>query len=102
MKRPGFHKGPLAMNATYIQVAIDRTHARNSKIGTNPMLDSVIEQLNYLLSLANGTSSDDSRLKDINIGLIAVRELEGGDDALANMLYELEQEVRDRIAKQQP
>lgn len=90
------------MTPANIQLVIDRTRALKAKLGTNPMLDSVIEQLTYLLSLADGTSTDESRLKNINIGLIAVREVEGADDALANMLHELAQDVRDRLSAKKP
>jgi hypothetical protein len=90
------------MSPANIQTAIDRTHTLKARHGANPLLDSVIEQLSYLLSLADGTCSDASRLKDINIGLIAVREIEGADDVLAGMLHELAQEVRDRMPAQHP
>lgn len=86
------------MSPSDIQLAIERTQALKAKLGTNPMLDAVVAQLTYLLSLADGSSSDASRLKDINIGLMAVREVEGADDTLADLLHALAQEVRDRLA----
>lgn len=86
------------MSPSDIQLAIERTQALKAKLGTNPMLDLVAAQLTYLLSLADGSSSDESRLKDINIGLMAVREVEGADDTLADLLHALAQEVRDRLA----
>lgn len=92
----------MLMNPANIQIAIERTRTLNTRLGQHPMLDTVIAQLTYLLSLADGTSTDESRLKNIDIGLIAVREVEGADDALANMLHELAQEVRDRLSAQKP
>jgi hypothetical protein len=90
------------MSPANIQTAIVRALTLKTRRGASPLIDSVIEQLTYLLSLANRTSSDESRLNDINIGLIAAREIEGADDALANMLHELAQEVRDRLAAPKP
>lgn len=90
----------MPMNPANIQTAIARAFALKARHGANPLLNSVIEQLSYLLSLANGTCSDESRLKDINIGLIAVREIEGTDDMLADLLHELAQHVRDRMTAQ--
>lgn len=55
----------------------------------NPLLESIHIQLNYLLQLLENPNSDRSKLKDINIGLIAVREIEGIDDKLAERLYEI-------------
>lgn len=88
------------MSSANIQTAIDRALSLQARHGANPLIDSVIEQLSYLLSLADSTCSDESRLKDINIGLIAVREIEGTDDVLADLLHELAQHVRDRMTAQ--
>lgn len=87
----------MPMSPANIQTAIDRALTLKARRGANPLIDSVIEQLSCVLSLADGTSSDESRLKDISIGLIAAREIEGADDVLADMLHELAQEVRERL-----
>jgi len=44
-------------------------------------------QFKYLQSLLNGTSNDRSRLREINLGLLAVREFEANDPELAEALF---------------
>jgi hypothetical protein len=60
----------------------------------NPLLESVKLQLQYLRDLEDGKHQDRARLKDINLGLIAVREIEGWDDELADLLHRISAEVR--------
>jgi hypothetical protein len=57
-----------------------------------PLL-SIKAQLAYLAAYLAGRV-DGARLKDMNFGLVAVREIEGWDDKLANQLYTLAAEVR--------
>ena len=85
------------MNMIQLQSAIDSTLILKSKYGAHPPLESVIAQLQYLIALTDGSTPDTSRLKDINIGPIAAREIEGSDDILAEMLQNIAQELRDRL-----
>lgn len=71
------------MTIIQLQSATDRTLILKSKYGAHPPLESVIAQLQYLISLTDESTHDTSRLQDINIGLIAAREIEGSDDILA-------------------
>jgi hypothetical protein len=57
-----------------------------------PLL-SIKTQLDYLGAYLAG-AADGGRLKDINIGLVAAREIEGWDDDLANLLHQIAAEVR--------
>ena len=50
-------------------------------------LQSVSVQLDYLISLEKGEISDVSRLKDINIGVIAAREIEDMDPEVAMQIH---------------
>jgi Tsi6 len=63
----------------------------------NPLLESVKLQLQYLKDLEDGKHQDRTRLKDINLGLIAVREIEGWDDELADLLHQISAEVRQMV-----
>ena len=85
------------INIIQLQSAIDRAIILKSKYGEHPPLESVIAQLQYLMTLTDGTTTDSSRLKDINIGLIAAREIEGADDILADMLHKIAEQVRNRL-----
>lgn len=59
------------------------------KSPSNILVKSIQLQLKYLIDLEEGKEKDRSRLSEINLGLIAVREIEGKDDELANILYEV-------------
>jgi hypothetical protein len=63
----------------------------------NPLLESVKVQLQYLKDLEDGKRQDRTRLKDINLGLTAVREIEGWDDELADLLHRISAEVRQMV-----
>lgn len=61
-----------------------------------PMIEqfqSVKAQLKYLIDIEEGKRSDYERLKDINIGLITVREIEDRNMGIANLMYEVTSEV---------
>ena len=70
------------------QQALDRCRKIGQPVPDNPLLKSAQIQLSYLIDLEMGKRQDRERLSDINIGLIAVREIEGIDDNLANWIYE--------------
>nr|WP_295746042.1 immunity protein Tsi6 family protein [uncultured Acidocella sp.] len=57
-----------------------------------PLL-SIKAQLAYLTDYISRVA-EGSRLKDINIGLVAAREIEGWDDDLANLLHQIAVQVR--------
>ena len=51
-----------------------------------PIFKSIEAQLKYLLSILEGVSKDRSRLKEINVGVLAVREFEESALELASDL----------------
>ena len=61
-------------------------------------LESVIKQLNYLVDLEKGDVSRD-QLSSINIGQIAVRDIDEFDEDLAELLHEVSAEVNELIMK---
>lgn len=59
------------------------------KFPSDILVKSIEFQLKYLIDLKEGREKDRSRLNEINLGLIAVIEIEGKDDDLADILYEV-------------
>jgi predicted metal-dependent hydrolase len=58
-------------------------------------LDSVRNQLIYLLGLVEGTHEDRSKLSDITLGLLGARELDGViPEQLTELLCEVQGEAR--------
>lgn len=58
-----------------------------------PPLESLRAQLVYLLNLEEGTVQDRSKLGQLSIGIIAAREIEDRDPELADLLYQLMEEL---------
>lgn len=74
----------------------DALEAAQSLYKSNPSffpLASVINQLYYLIDLEKGNAGSD-QLKNIDIGLVAAREIESFDEKLADILHEVSSEVR--------
>ena len=59
----------------------------------HPPLQSAVAQLEYLIALESGARSDRHQLRDINIGLLTVRELEVLDPELADTLYAVSEQA---------
>jgi hypothetical protein len=57
-------------------------------------IQSIIAQLDYLIALETGQCSDRTRLKDINIGVLAAREVEDMDMQVAELLHTVSAEAR--------
>lgn len=64
------------------------------------LLVSIDHQLDYLIEISEEGNFDNTRLKDINLGVIAVREIEGIDDKLAELLYEISHWVHTDLLKE--
>lgn len=69
-----------------IKEAISLTEKRLSDIPDFDIYHSVINQLHYLLSVADGSDKDKSKLDKIIIGHYAVREFEESDHELSSIL----------------
>jgi hypothetical protein len=61
---------------------------------TNQAIQSIIKQIEYLISLETGKNRDRKRLKDVSIGILTVREIEPLDMDLAEKLHEVSAEAR--------
>lgn len=66
---------------------------RLKQYGYFPPLESIINQLDYLINLEIDKDTDRSKLAKINIGLITAREIEPLDMSLADKLYEVVNEI---------
>ena len=56
-------------------------------------IDSILKQLSFLIELERGERSDADRLKDIIIGVLALKEIDPLDPDLAELLYSVVEEV---------
>ena len=59
-----------------------------------PTIASIVRQLDYLIALESGQSTDRSRLKDVVLGVQAAREIEALDERCAETLHEVSARVR--------
>ena len=57
-------------------------------------IESIINQMSYLISLVAGEQVDRSRLPEIVVGIQAAREIEPLDVHLAETLYAVSEEVK--------
>lgn len=71
-----------------IEKALDRSFELFSQDSDWQPIISTRNQLDYLKNILEG-KSDRSKLDEINIGLISVREFENNYDDFANMIYEV-------------
>lgn len=74
------------------------TKQLKEKYSGSYMLQSAIDQIEYLIDLESGKSTDASKLQTINIGLIAVRAVEDMDMDVADKLHAVAAEVRKMVA----
>ena len=83
---------------TVMQDALLRCQNAHNK---NPLLfpfDAIIRQLEYLINLETGVTTDYSNLKNIKIGWIAVRELDSYEDPeLINLLCKISREAEKKL-----
>ncbi len=70
------------------QQALDGCRGLGQQFPDNPLLKSAQTQMQYLIDLEQGERDGGGCLSDINVGLIAVREIEGVDDDLADWICE--------------
>lgn len=85
------------MNKNRIKLFKDALLAIEKLIQEYPdiqQFESVKNQLNYLLEIEENKRTDIQRLKDIIIGIITVREIEDRDMNVANLMYEVTEEVK--------
>src|SRR5579884_1614285 len=60
---------------------------------------SAIIQMRYLVELESGQRTDFERLADINIGLLAIRELQPADPTVEERLCEVDAEAKTMLAQ---
>lgn len=79
---------------TILDEALVKLNKFVENFSDNIFAESIKFQLKYLIDLEKGREKDRSNLSEINLGLIAVREIEGKDDDLADILYEVNSIVK--------
>ena len=81
-------------NLALFEEALGETEALQQTYPAVQTLQSIANQLRYLISLANGASDDRGRLGEIIVGVQAAREVEPLSQSLANLLYQVDEEAR--------
>jgi hypothetical protein len=66
---------------------------RIQRPNSRPLL-SIENQLEYLVALEQGQRSDAELISNLNLGLLAARELEPHDMELANLIYDVTEAVK--------
>src|SRR5262249_50600996 len=85
---------PLMSNVELFKKALAETRDFHKTRGPKKSRAAVEAQLSSLSELGGGPRRDRERLNDINIGRIAVQEVEGSDEALAELLHQVNAAVR--------
>jgi hypothetical protein len=57
-------------------------------------LISIEKQLEYLIDLEEGRRTDTELMANLNLGIVAVRELEPHDIKLANLIYDVTEAIK--------
>jgi hypothetical protein len=76
-----------------LAAALASTESFGRRHPADRSVESVVNQLRFLIDLEEGKRFDWERLKDITIGVLTVREIEPLDNSLAELLYKVVEEV---------
>jgi hypothetical protein len=79
---------------TLFRTARAKTEALHVRFPEVKTVQSIIRQIDYLLSLETGQSTDRSRLSEIVLGIQAAREIEPLDNDLAETLYAVSDQAK--------
>jgi hypothetical protein len=79
---------------TLFKKTLELCRERLKQSPTPQPLRSIEKQLEYLIDLEEGRRSDVERMADLNLGLLAARELEPHDMELANLIYNVTEAVK--------
>ncbi len=85
-------KGKMTISHTrkqLIEKALFKSREVKLKFPTYFFWDTLERQLEYLLDLAENKTCDKSKLKNMTIGILTVREIEGLDEELSDSLYQV-------------
>lgn len=78
-----------------LQRAVAAMTTLETKYPGYPPFVSIRNQLLYLMELTSGRNTDYTALDAINLGLIAMREVEPRDEATAELLYSVSSEINE-------
>jgi len=79
---------------TLFRSALSKSRDHVQRWGEHRAIQSIIAQLQYLEAVEAGVMKDRSRLSEINLGVLAAREIEDRDMPLAELLYEVTGELQ--------
>lgn len=74
---------------TLFRSALSKSRDHVQRWGEHRAIQSIMAQLEYLEAVETAATEDRSRLNEINLGLLAAREIEDRDMPLAELLYEV-------------
>ncbi|HEY2659310.1 MAG TPA: immunity protein Tsi6 family protein [Caulobacteraceae bacterium] len=77
-----------------LEAALEQSLDHVDLWGEHAAIRSIIIQLEYLIGLETGRTQDRSPIRDISIGVLAAREIEGRDVALAQLLHAVADDVK--------
>ena len=79
---------------TLFEKALRETQSLRDQFPGMPTIASIVRQLDYLIALDSGQSTDRSRIEDVVLGVQAAREIEALDERCAETLHEVSARVR--------
>jgi predicted nucleotidyltransferase len=75
------------------RTALERTEELERRYPDDRAVEQCAIQFRYLIALELGERNDRRNLENVNIGVLAVREIEPLDPSLADMIYKAVEEV---------
>lgn len=84
------------LDKALIERALSSVQGHLQSLGKDEALEIIETQLKWLLKFVNGKTFTNSKLKEVAVGVLAMREVESLDSTLAKQLYEI-QYVVDQI-----
>jgi hypothetical protein len=73
---------------------LDECRKRHKKSPDFRLIISIEKQLEYLIDLEEGRRTDTELMANLNLGLLAARELEPHDMGLANLIYDVTEAIK--------
>lgn len=81
----------------HVEEALRLCHERQQVFPTLAILDSIEKQLVYVRAILRGEIKDRSRMRDVNVGVYAVREFDESDPEFAKVLKKVHY-IADKMA----
>ncbi len=79
---------------TRLEAALEGSLMHVEAWGDHPAIHSIMVQLEYLIGLETGHTRDRSLVRELSLGVLATREIEHRDTALAELLHAVADDVK--------